>query len=237
MTNIVLLTRDRPRLLRQCLDSLFGSVMAGGHKLPRHQPHQFTLTVVDDGTTDNVAQRLLSDLPRNYCHLELHRRSDHNIGALRSGGVLSSALRFGRGEWLYLSDNDVYFTVAWLERLTDLAESTESLGFRLWGGQVHPFHQPVASESRFTEHATLDGPSMLMRWNTWDNCGPMSGNGPGVYQGEDVFFCKAVTNKGGRIAVASPHVVYHTGLTNSEGKPATGYPERAAQRKADIYYE
>jgi glycosyltransferase involved in cell wall biosynthesis len=107
MTNIILLTRDRPRLLRQCLDSLFGS--AAGRKLPRHHPHPFTLTVIDDGTTDNAAQRILSDLPRNCCRLEVFRNSGHNIGELKSAGVVSADLYFGRGEWLCIADNDVYW--------------------------------------------------------------------------------------------------------------------------------
>src|SRR5271169_1582854 len=104
MTNIVLLTQNRYALLRQSIDSL----LASAPPQARHTGNPWTLTVVDDGTTDNRAQQLLVELPKAYCHLEVWRNSAHNLGILKTSGVRASELHFGRGDWLCLMDNDCY---------------------------------------------------------------------------------------------------------------------------------
>jgi hypothetical protein len=138
---------------------------------------------------------------KNFSLLEV-ANSGHVLSQLKNLGMAWSEQRWGRGDWLYFSDNDVWFSPGWLEKLTVAAEKTEPLGFRLWGGQVHPFHKPIgeppscigfgcADNDRgkvyvpspgnvipstcvegLTEHSVLDGPSWFMRWKTWRDFGP-----------------------------------------------------------------
>jgi len=211
MTNIVMLVRDRYILTRQALDSLW-----------EHTNYDdYTLTVVDDGSTDFRVRHFTPDL-----YVE---RSSHTLSQLKNLCIYWSEQHFGRGDWLYISDNDVYFANGWLSDLIRTAKLTERDGFNLWGGQHHPYHKPIDSWISSvgmlcaTEHDCLAGTSWLMRWSTWDKYGPFKRDtAPGVCQSEDYEFTQRLRADGGRIGVIHPHVVIHTGITNSEGKPAVG---------------
>lgn len=228
MTNICILMRGRLHLSRQTLESLYANT----------PEKDFTCTVVNDSEEDFRVTRLLHSYldHKNFALLEVSN-SSHVLAQLKNLAVGWSSQRFGRSDWLYISDGDVFFMPGWLEKLTEIASQTEREDFRLWGGQIHPFHQPLkpvneqqfvwrAVDGKMTEHAMLDGPSWLMRWKTWRNM-PRSST-PGVCKGEDVDFCHKIVADGGRIGVISPHVVIHTGLTNSDGKDAPGRKEREA---------
>ena len=237
MTSIVMLCQDRFRLTRQAITSLMRNTGAGS----------FNLTLMDDGSTDfrvSAMLRLQAE-NRSVSLLEVDG-SDHNLGKLKNLGVMWSALDFGCGpeDWLYLSDCDVYFREGWLDKLISMAESTEEHKFRLWGGQVHPFHQSIAdwssvkSPNPFMEYAVLDGPSWLMRWKTWHEFGPLTmTGGAGPCQSEEYPFCEKLRAAGGRIGVIQPHVVIHTGLTQTDGKDAPGRKEREQHRMPGILYE
>ena len=233
--NLVLLTQNRPRLLKQCLDSLLASDVKHDRA---HGGDRWTLTVIDDGTTDNLAQRYLLDLPKPYCALEVFRNSSHNLGILKSAGVIASERHFRRGEWLCLMDNDCYFRPGWLERMIDMAEATEPMGFQLWGGQNHPFHARWDVEGhRMVECEQLAGTHMFMRWATWDTFGPLESNGPGVLMGEDVRFCEKFRATHARIGVAAPACVVDCGLTSSNGAASPGAWEKNVAREDGLYYE
>lgn len=248
MTSVVILSHERPRLLRQCIESLYANT----------SQDQFTCTVVEDSSLDfKVGKYLRSLIRKNLTVLEV-KNSGHVISQLKNLGVFYSRQRFGTPEWLHIGDSDTAFLPGWLERLTAVAEVSEGSGFRLWGGQVHPFHKPLTDEvflykhqtvpdytPRWTEHSVLDGPSWLMRWDTWDLCGPLDRTtASGACQSEEYGFCEHLLRigivkveressglevtvyKGGRIGVISPHVVVHTGLTQTNGAPAPGAAER-----------
>lgn len=237
-TNIVLLAHDRLRLTEQALESLYAHTDRA----------QFNLTLVDDASSDFRVQRLLKKFgEKSNATLLRIETSAHVLARAKNIGVAWSEQTFGRGDWLYISDSDVYFAKGWLEKLTACFVRTESLGMQLIGGQVHPYHQPLStwgedlisgSPPLLTEHCVLDGPSWLMRWETWEDMGDMdSGCAPGVCQGEDGGWCDRLREKGGRIGAIHPHVVSHTGLTNSAGQDAPGRKEREAMRWPGVLYE
>ena len=240
MTNIVMITRDRYKLLRQTLTSLFNSAC----------DEPFNLTVVDDGSGDFRIHKLLDGISKrpNVAIIKLIN-SNHVIADLKSLGVDMSRRLFGKNDWLYLSDNDVYFHLHWLDKITHVAHSTQSSGYRLWGGQVHPYHHPKhinvgfcpktddrSKYLNYFEYSILDGPSWLMGWDTWDEFG-LRGTTPGVCKGEDGDFCDRLVSAGGRIAVIRPHVVEHTGISNTDGELAPGYEERSAIKLEGVIYE
>lgn len=245
MTNIVILSHGRLRLLQQAIISLYG-----------HTDHKaFNLVIVSDSETDfRVTKYLRSLVFKNLSLLEVSN-SGHVLSQLKNLGVVWSEQRFGRGDWLYLSDADVFFMPEWSGKLTELAVRLEALDFRLFGGQVHPFHRPVAPDvpAGWTEHMVLDGPSWLMRWETWDAVGPLDRTtAPGPCQSEEYSFCKrltepetqafylpygAETRKPSRIGVIYPPCIIHTGLTNSNGQLAPGATERRALIPSGIIAE
>lgn len=272
MTNVIIIGRGRRALVQQTIDSLYANT----------DQEQFNCVFVADTEDDFRILRYLRGIQRkNFSLLEVSSGSSHVISQLKNLGAYWSEQRWGRGDWLYFSDNDVVFLRGWHSKLMTAAEKTESLGFRLWGGQAHPFHKPIGEpptcigfgctdDNRgqvyvqsvghaipadcaegITEHAILDGPSWLMRWETWDQYGPFRRDtAPGVCQSEEYPFCQRLTlpigllasrteyekyideNRGMhfiggmRIGVTYPHCVIHTGLTQSDGKEAPGAAER-----------
>lgn len=224
MTNIVMIARDRHRLLAQTLESLYA-----------HTPREeFNLVIVDDGSEDFRTLKLLTAYAEHAnCAVVSVLNSGHVLAQLKNLGAAAAEQFFGRGDWLYFSDSDVWFAPDWLEKLTSFAESGEPESFRLWGGQAHPFHKPQAVrgdlDERFITYSVLDGPSWLMRWDTWERFGPLQRDcAPGTCQSEEYPFCRALTDAGYRIGVIHPHVVVHTGLTNTSGADAPGANERRA---------
>ncbi len=252
MTNITLLAHNRPRLTEQALKSLFDHT----------DRKTFTLTLLDDCSTDFRTTRLLERYASDYKNVALIslKNSRGITGQARNLVVYWSEQYFGAGDWLYLSDNDVWFSPGWLEKLTNAAAFSEDSGFVLWGGQVHPYHQPSGEPFQYhdiepgqfkrgddlrlrepvtllTQHAMLDGPSWLMRWDTWRKYGPLEAHSKGVCQGEDVTFCQAITADGCRIGVISPHVVAHTGIRQSNGNLAPGADVRLQNAFPGVIYE
>ncbi len=232
-------------LLRQCIESLYANTPLD----------QFTCTVLDDESSDFRLKKYLRSIThRNFSLLEVSN-SGNVLSQLKNTAVAYSEQRFGRGDFLHLGDSDVYFMPGWMDKLTRCALLTEPK-FTLWGGQIHPFHQPLEGspliygdgkiEGQMTEHSILDGPSWLMRWATWDLCGPLDRTtAPGACQSEEYGFCERLTKRGikhndlefghpdvwyspARIGVIIPHCVIHTGLTQSSGAPAPGAAERRA---------
>lgn len=235
MTNIVLLSHGRLRLLIQAITSLYTHT----------DPKEFNLVIVSDSELDFRVSKYLRSLEyRNLSLLEVHN-STHVIAQLKNLGVAWSEQRFGCGDWLYLSDSDVCFLPGWIGKLTAFADETDRLGYRLWGGQIHPFHKSngVCGDVYDLEVATpyysvLDGPGWLMRWKTWYKYGPFDrASASGVCQSEEFPFCKRLREDGKQIGVIQPHVIVHTGITNSNGDPAPGAEERKLMIPAGVIAE
>ena len=219
MTNIVMICRDRYKLTKQALESLDAHTDRGA----------YTITIVDDGSmafrVRGLLARFCEDHPGQAQLITLNT-SDHVLARAKNIGVSWARESFGEGDWLYLSDSDVWFAPGWLKALEGFALATERQGLRLWGGQCHPFHQPERELVHGYEVAVLDGPSWLMRWNNWTGLSRDCASGP--CQSEEYPFCKAIRDDGDRIGVIHPHVVVHTGLTQTDGKDAPGRAERQA---------
>ena len=212
MTNFVMLVGPhRYRLTQQALESL------AAHTDLTSLTCTFVLDTADDWRTEQLIESF-ADTHAN-CTALMVRHSGHTLSQLKNLGVAWSEQRFGRGDWLYLSDSDVYFMPDWLKILTDAAAQSQDQNYDLWGGQCHPFHHEPLQ--------VLDGPSWLITWRCWDDCGPFDRTtAPGVCRSEEYPFCQRLLAGGGKIGVIHPHVVIHTGLTHLNGADAPGHKER-----------
>ncbi len=172
-------------------------------------------------------------------------------GRLKNLGAYWSEKQFGRGEWLLFIDDDVAFVPGWLEKMTitmitcqsqAMKETSPVLG--VLGGNRHPYHGvneewvlpyegqsviaernvvlscPIFSSVQITD--AVAGYSMLMRWGTFDKYGPFDSWAKGISQSEDFSFARRIVDDGGKVGYIHPPVLYHTGVTNSSGQPATG---------------
>lgn len=214
--NIVLLVSDRPRLTQQSIISLVSNT-------PKDL---YNLTVIDDGN-----QRFPIEQYLDATTLKIYK-SKHITGQARNLGVYWAEKYWGRGDYLYLSDNDVFFTPGWLPKLIDALEWGHShLNVQLIGGWNHLFLQPKDnlqwtgtqnSNVALSMHDAITGASQLMHWNTWDKYSPLDAHAVGVGQSEDYAFCQKIIKDGGKVASIYPRVVLNCGITNTFKQPSPG---------------
>jgi len=220
MINVVMIARNRPNLTRQAVVSLYAHT----------PPDSFNLTLVDDQSDD-----LIEVESPNACVLRIGR-SNGVVSKIKNLGVYWSEHYFGRGDWLYLSDNDVYFKPDWSLDLTIAMQQTYYQTFRLVGGQNHPYHHPISILGMVREYGALAGTSWLMPWSTWDKYGPLEeSNAPGVGQSEDHAFCQKIRADGYKVGAVWPHVVLDTGITQTDGQLSPGHEHK--KRVEGVVYE
>jgi glycosyltransferase involved in cell wall biosynthesis len=229
VTNIVMLVKDRSRLTEQCLRTLYANT----------RQDEFNLTIVDDGSQSETGHIVAGYARRGNCNVIHIGGSVGIVGWLRNIGIQMSERYFGRGEWLYLSDNDLAYRNGWLPRMISGIFGE----IAVLGGYRHPFHGINDTIGVHDGHAyyqslgtvipqqcthgiyltdAVAGYSQLMDWRTWDKYGPFDQHAKGVCQSEDFAFCQKVTKGNQSVGYIYPPTIANCGITNSEGKPAIG---------------
>jgi GT2 family glycosyltransferase len=221
MVNVVLLTRNRHKLVAQAVDSLY-----------RTTPEKdFSLVILDDGSDDFRAKRVLSFERKNYSLMEV-RNSNHVLAKLKNIAIGYSRTRFGAGDYLLVCDNDVCFLPDWLPRMT---EAISTSGRIILGGARHPFHQINKEWVGWDETDAVAGTSQMMPWKVWNHLRPLRGSAAGVCQSEDFEFCQRAIAEGWRCGYMHEPAILDCGITNSDGKPSPGADVKP--RVDGIYYE
>lgn len=233
MTNFTVLVCNRAKLTKQMLKSLEGTA-------------DVTLTIAEDPTCDGETRDIL-DWAKNGCPNRVQIVNfDMQLGtaSLRNHVIQASEKRFGRGSYLYLSDNDVKFNhAAWLNDLIYCYEFAWQHGFKVLGAYNHPYHQHgnrvmVNEKYSVCEVQALALQSMLMRWEVWDQYGPFPETPVGrVCMGEDVEFGWRITKDDGKLGVVDPPLLVNTGITNSFGEKIPGWELVKAQCPEGVYCE
>lgn len=216
MINIVMLAHNRPRLTEQAIASLI-----------RNTTTKFRLMIVDDYSSSETADMLdeYSDASGDTIRVAHSRITRLGPGLARNIGIRKSE-QWGRGEALYLIDNDTFHLPEWDEHLLIAFEAAKSVGFKILGGYCHPFQQRgknygTTQVGVVRELEALGLLSWLMDWSTWDSFGPFDA-AVKVNGSEDWAMCQRIRKAGGKVGVLEPGVVINTGLTSSDGKPCPG---------------
>lgn len=241
-----MLVRDRPRLTRQAIESLalvsneWGDMWSGEKGKPA-----ITVLIIDDRSNQETRDYLAS-LPESSSFEVVRNEKEIGTGPLRNLAIEASEECFGRGEYLYLSDNDTVFLKGWLRTLVHCYEDVWSRGFRLLGGCNHPFHQPLADRQFITNDPlhivnrvqALALQSQLMHWEVWDAFGPFVQTPVDrVCQSEDVAFANKLTEAGFKLGVVSPALIVNTGVTNSFGQKIPGWEAVLQQAPPGVIVE
>ena len=224
MVNFTMLVRNRINLTQQALESL--SANTDG----------ISVTILDDRSDDATAGLLdffgRTDGGRFFV---FHNTTVRGTGPLRNSVIKLSEAAWGRGDYLVLSDNDVYFSEGWLDSLIQHYERAWERGFRVIGAVNHPYHQPVQKHIMqggyvVDEVHALALQSQIMRWEVFDEYGPFCDTPVDrVCQSEDVAFSNRLKADGFRVGVVSPALIVNTGITNSFGEKIPGWELVKAQ--------
>src|SRR5216684_3535103 len=134
MVNFTLLARDRFVLTKQALDSLTQAGTDG-----------MNITILDD-RSDSPTRDLLET------YGALRNIKPIGTGQARNMVIAASEQYYGRGDYLYLSDNDIVAFPNWLEILTRAYKAVWQHGFRVIGAYNHPFHQPISSRPTYDQN-------------------------------------------------------------------------------------
>lgn len=218
MTNITMLCANRPRLLKQALDSI-------GDLSDAH------VAIRDAGINQEVLQICKEWCAEKNSYLTTTPREAIGTGEARNRVIRMSRV-CAQGDYLYLSDDDVYFKRPdWLKTLIAAYVEARKYGFVVIGAYNHPFNGPIPGEM-WVKSGDFDvkpvyavaTQSMLMDWETWGRFGPFCQTPAGkVCQSEDVDFCNRIRAAGYKVGVISPSLLVNTGITNSFGEKIVGW--------------
>jgi glycosyltransferase involved in cell wall biosynthesis len=201
MVSIIMPVYNRPELTRQTLDSLWSTL--------RKCSIPYDFIIVDNGSEPDTARIL----KQHYDGFHLVRvEKNIGIGAAKNLGVKAALY-----DWLYITDNDLYYYPGWLESLFATAKAYPEA--KIVGSFRHNYHGLVKRHDRdgilFEQSDQQVGSSWLLTKKTWAQFGPLK---EGVDYGiDDVAFCNKVTKAGFWVGSISPHKAYHCGIKNSDG--------------------
>lgn len=205
MISIILLVHNRPELTAQTFDSLHASL--------KHHLDDVEVICINNNS-NRQTQAILSQYD---FHQRLDLPANTGIGAGKNLGVQKS-----HGDWLYISDNDIYFFDGWLSSLIKTAAVFPEA--KVLGAFRHPHHgvQEVLTRGNlhFERSDQQVGSSWFLSRDTWNEFGPLKEGVP--YGVDDTEFCNRVNDVGYWVGSIKPHKVYHCGATNSDGKWSPG---------------
>ena len=206
-TAIILITRDRNKLLAQTINSLV-----------KNTPKElYDLIVVDDGSSD-VEGLIQQKEAGTISDLVLT-----NFGSPSKCRNVGAEIARKKGyEYLYHTDNDMYFLPGWLERCYEIKNKE---GFTIIGPYCHPFMQNNEDFFPYNEnrYATVDAVS----GNSWfistkDYFGYGLHETEGIMASEDWEMCQRIRKDRKLVVRLTPHMVLHCGVTNSRGEASVG---------------
>lgn len=239
LVNICMIVRDRPKLTRQSIESLFVNTPF----------NMFNLTVIDD-QSQLETQTLIEGLAIAKSFYANRTKESLGVGASRNLSIQESSYIWGRGGYLYVTDNDVYFRPDWLPPLLANFACAEKLGFRLLGAYNHPYHKPAGWEKdgkgvtfpgvdgyELHSNYSVGSLSWLMRWETWDKYGPLTEGRRGINQSEDVEFGNRIRSDGFLIGKIFPHTVVNCGVTGTFGDACPGADWVEKEMGEGVYFE
>ena len=216
LVDIVIPVHNRLELTKQTIESL----------LKNTPPDLYQLYIIDDLSTDGTREYLM-----DHANVMPIFFNNENIGPGASRNKVCDFItqRGYRSKYLYHSDNDVYFTPGWLQRLVEAYEEACN-DVLVLGASCHPYLQN-SHRVDFPGYAigikdAVSGYSQLMTWETWDKYGPfdetMRGAEKKIMGSEDWAFCQKIIKDGFKVGSIEPELVIPCGKTNTYGDPATG---------------
>lgn len=241
--SVIVLTRDRPELLKKCVRSILDTT----------QYDNLEVIIVDNGTVDTEALSLLDGFAKDPRVVLLRDSSPFNFSALNN-----RAAQLATGEYLCLMNNDIEVLHAdWLQEMVSvvLQPRVGAVGARLYypdgkiqhagvilgiGGVAgHPFknqtrdnHHYMARPKLMQELTAVTAACLLTPRRVYDALGGLDETNLAVAF-NDVDFCLRICESGLRI-VYNPYaeLIHHESV--SRGREDT--PEKKERFRSEVMY-
>jgi GT2 family glycosyltransferase len=214
--SIIMPVRNRLELTKQSIESLLDTV----------DSDDFELIVIDDASDDPEFISYLESLSSPFLRLIRMPAQTHHGACCNAGAAVANA-----STYLYFTDNDIYFTQGWLDKLIEHAQTFPEFG--VLGADLHPLHPVLELHEQgdlsVAESWTQVGYSMLMTVENFKRFGPFNHDPLTVYGQDDVALCNKVIQAGLHVGAVTPRLIYHCGITKTNGEPAIGAEEFIAQ--------
>lgn len=237
-TAIILITRNRFKLLQQTVSTLI-----------KNTPKElYDLIIVDDGSEPECVS-YLTGLKAGGSVSDLILT---NFGSPSKCRNLGAEIARKKGyEYLYHTDNDMYFLPGWLEECIKISKNYPYPV--IIGAYCHPFMQANNEKRLYLDTkndirediATVDavsGNSWFISTEDYFKYGLHETEG--IMASEDWEMCQRIRKDYKFVVRLVPHKVLHCGITNSRKEPSVGADimlEELSQAKIkynlDIYYE
>lgn len=208
MLPVIIANFNRYNLLKQTIESLFKNSVRDIYPI-----------VVDDNSDDEITNNYLKELSDGKKIKLCKMRIRSGPGVCKTYGASIAP----NSEYLYFSDNDVYFEEGWNEKLLSALAFNQEIG--ILGGSRHPHHGVYISENGLDFSDQQVGYTMLMRKSVWNDIGPYDRGELGEYGVEDTEICNRCRALGLKIASLKQEVIVHCGLTHIEGTNTAGVEE------------
>lgn len=241
--SIILLTRDRPELLRKCVKSVLDKTSYGN----------FELIIVDNGTVNSEALLLLDGFARDPRVNLLRDPSPFNFSALNN-----RAVQHATGDYLCLMNNDIeVLQNDWLQEMVSVGAQPNigAVGARLYypngriqhagviiglGGVAgHPFKQQskesthYMSRSHLTQELTaVTGACLLTPKKAYDQVEGLNETNLAVAY-NDIDYCLKIHSAGHKI-IYDPHAEFIHHESASRGHEDT--PEKKSRLRSEGLY-
>ncbi|BCF89417.1 glycosyltransferase family 2 protein [Paraburkholderia largidicola] len=242
MVSIIIPTRDKPELLARCIDSL----------LALTDYRHFEVLIVDNGSTDEHALRLLEGYARNERITVLRIDAPFNYSALNNAAVVQA-----RGSLLCLLNNDIEIVDGdWLRILCGYALQPDAgaVGAALWypddtmqhggvalaGGSIagHRHHRIEKGAAGYFGRAVLaqqvaavSAACLVVRKAVYEEVGGLDADNLKVAY-NDVDFCLKLHDAGYRnVFVPFANLYHHESATR--GNDAHGERAKRLTKEAD----
>ena len=241
--SIILLTRDRPELLRKCVQSVLGGT--------RYDNLEFV--IVDNGTVDPEALALLERFAQDPRVKLLKDASPFNFSALNN-----RAVQHATGEYFCLMNNDIeVLQPDWLTEMVSVGQQpgVGAVGARLYypdgkiqhagvilgiGGVAgHPFKYQTRENSHYMarpqlmqEMTAVTAACLLTPRHVYEQLGGLDEAHLAVAF-NDVDFCLRICEAGHRI-VYNPYAEFVHHESVSRGREDT--PEKKERFRSEVHY-
>ena len=232
LVSIIIATRDRLRLLDQCIRSIEA----------RTTYDNFEIVIVDNDSTEPETLRYFAATP----HRVVPSPGPFNFSAINNAGV-----RAARGAFVLFLNNDTeVITPTWLEEMLTWAEQPEigcvgakllfgdgrlqHVGVTLQDGSAgHPGHGDIPSAENWLNtdvvrnYSAVTAACLMVRKDVLDDAGSFDETFPAAYN--DVELCVRIGRKGYRNLYTPYAVLYHH--ESSSREPGVTLAENAHLRE------